>query len=312
MGANDLNFGFYAVAYLDILNQSSYLKAIDYFPKDEEELNKFIKQGKESYGVLLQLRKMLVDFFKMYNKPLIDISTLSEDARNTFNEMSEISIEFQGFSDCVAIYAPTAKGDGKNVNINNIYGIMTACACTMLGFLATGKCIRGGIDIGMGTIIFDKEFYGPALLRAYKLESEIAQHPRIAIGHGLLNFIHSTLQKADLNSTEGKYIHSLANTCMQMISTDYDGWPILDYLGGGFNKIVRREPKSKLVEDAYRFILEEKQRQLNRMDLKLYYRYCALQRYFDAYQAIDAKETIEAKISAPIANTPETNNEDIG
>lgn len=306
MAQIDHRFGYYIVAYLDILNQSKFLKSLDFFPENEEEIAKVMTLAKETFGAVTQLREIIGNCLQQYSVPKVDLSKFTEEQKSQFYELNRTEINYKGFSDCVAIYAPVSKGDQKSVNVMNVYAIMATCAILFLSFPATELCIRGGIDIGPGMIIFKDEFYGPALLRAYKLESEIAQYPRMAVGHGLINFLLSTIEKSKQDTIESQFSHNLAESCLTMISQDYDFWPILDYLGKGFSNLSNqsgRGSRKDLIKGAMKFIGREKQKCLDKMDQKLYQRYAILERYFVLSDDL-ASEKMENENAEKIGTVP--------
>jgi hypothetical protein len=45
--------------------------------------------------------------------------------------------------------------------------------------------VRGGIEIGLGAELDDREIFGSGISEAYRLESKIADWPRILIGKQL-------------------------------------------------------------------------------------------------------------------------------
>ena len=62
--------------------------------------------------------------------------------------------------------------------------------------LVWGHPARGGLDVGLGVEIAPGEVYGAALERAYQLESEVAQHPRLVIGKELVAYLDFLTSRA--------------------------------------------------------------------------------------------------------------------
>ena len=77
--------------------------------------------------------------------------------------------------------------EGHAIPILGVYDILCTCAALMLVQLAIGHPIRGGLDVGTGMVV-DDELFGAAIVKAYRLESQRAGHPRLVVGHGLLNY----------------------------------------------------------------------------------------------------------------------------
>jgi hypothetical protein len=88
---------------------------------------------------------------------------------------SERALRCSTFSDNVVISEP----------LSNIAGFCQQVAHLQLVSALVGFWIRGGITIG--DIVHDGEaVFGPALVRAYELEHEVAHYPRIALDHEIL------------------------------------------------------------------------------------------------------------------------------
>ena len=69
--------------------------------------------------------------------------------------------------------------------MTSLWHALLGLACRSLSALQQGIPLRGGIDVGLGTEMFPNEVYGPALLNAYRLESQAAEYPRTALGENL-------------------------------------------------------------------------------------------------------------------------------
>src|SRR5207249_12066685 len=84
------------------------------------------------------------------------------------------------------------------------------------------------------------EIYGTALERAYLLECNVAQYPRIVIGEELWNYLNCVLREFG-NRSDGlaRAITAIAEKCIGLIAKDTDGQSILDYLG----PVVRSEER---------------------------------------------------------------------
>ena len=83
---------------------------------------------------------------------------------------------------------------------------------------------RGGIDVGIGTQIFPHEVYGPVLLSACKLESTVAEWPRLVVGRGLLDSLAFTERLPTIEPLDA-FTAKVATDCRQMICGSEDGWP---------------------------------------------------------------------------------------
>ena len=83
--------------------------------------------------------------------------------------------------------------------MRGVYAALTSAASTFLTMLAGRQAIRGGIDVGVAVELRDKELYGPALARAYELESKTANYPRVVLGEELIRYIQFQQVRPDEN-----------------------------------------------------------------------------------------------------------------
>lgn len=58
--------------------------------------------------------------------------------------------------------------------------------------LAAGVPIRGSLDLNTAIVTSENDIYGSAALEAYRLECEVAQYPRIAVGANVVDFLRAT------------------------------------------------------------------------------------------------------------------------
>ena len=140
------------------------------------------------------------------------IYRLKAENDNPYNTYSQrnFGVEISTFSDCVVISYPiTHKGGLFEIIIDLIH--------LQLELALNNVLIRGGLSIGY-IHHSEKMVYGPAMNKAYKLESEIAKYPRIIIEESNLNYgIYKT------KSVEKSYI-------MSCLTKDKDGNLYLDIL----------------------------------------------------------------------------------
>lgn len=93
-------------------------------------------------------------------------------------------LKFQLFSDNIFITAPKSQEGIKDL-IEQVFQLT-------LTALENGAFVRGGITIGdvsqndKNNIVF-----GPALIKAYELESQIAKYPRVIFSKSAINYINS-------------------------------------------------------------------------------------------------------------------------
>src|ERR1700759_3672335 len=66
--SSEVNIGFHALAFIDILNQREKLSKITKLPENDSERNDFIQQWKETFGVVQAYRDMFDNFFKSFTE----------------------------------------------------------------------------------------------------------------------------------------------------------------------------------------------------------------------------------------------------
>lgn len=282
-----LVISFYALAYIDILNQKEVLARIDKIPENEEEKQELIKNLKESLGVIDAFRS---GFDKVFNhemsrasfNSLNKISNLTEEKDNLLSRIRGTEIKQQLFSDSMIYYTSMASSP-QFIPITGIHRLLYNIIIVLIATLPTGMVCRGGIEAGVAGEFFKGEIYGPALSQAYILESEKAKYPRIVIGEEICKYILSECQRKG-NDLESKYRNWIAECCRKMICTDVDGVKILDYFGQTTREMISDTQKSivddkESIEKALEFAEKEWERFKSEGNEKLAQRYFMLRHY---------------------------------
>lgn len=121
------------------------------------------------------------------------------------------------FSDSIVISCPASKGSG------NLFYIILDCIHIQMELAFLGILVRGGISIG--PLYHDGDIvYGPAMNEAYRLESQIAKHPRIIVSkETLVEGLKRTCSAHHTVEQEAEFIDGLIKDCD-------DGWFFLDML----------------------------------------------------------------------------------
>jgi hypothetical protein len=146
--------------------------------------------------------------------------------------------------------------------------------------MAGGHAIRGGMAINIAGNLRENEIYGPALNCAYNIENNIAQYPRMVIDDSVLGYLDD--HKKDSGTGIISAINrKTAQDCIDMIKTDIDGYPILDYLGEGYKKTLSAESIFP-VKEAYEFVKSQVGLWEKSRNTKLAQRYHMLQVYFQS------------------------------
>lgn len=272
-------FQHYLVVFIDLLGQREALRAIKYLPVNEQEREKFTSQIKETLGKVIEARKMFSDFFEGTNVHVPDINRVPLECRDDFIASSKLNLDFSGFSDSIIITVPFGGGDEHCTAMNGVYHALIATGGLGLYALARKIPLRAGLDVGIGTMV-DDGIYGPALERAYYLESQLAEYPRFLIGDELEKFL---LLVSEQNSKTklGEVAKSLAKRCRELIVRDSDGRLMLDFLGSGFKDIFDNPIDISVVDLALDFVSSQYEKFSEEKNHKLSSRYYRLMKYIE-------------------------------
>jgi hypothetical protein len=194
--------------------------------------------------------------------------------------MLATNVSTQRWSDGLVCFA--SLGDpAVACKVNGMFAVITHAGSSCLLGLASKEPIRGAVDVGWGVELVAGELYGAIVARAYELESEVAQYPRIVVGPTAIHFLQSIAASEDLGLA-AENDRGLARRCMKMLAEDEDGYFIVDYLGDGFRESVTKDQHEFWYDRARAFVLEQYAIHRNNRDSKLAPRYAWLRRYFDA------------------------------
>jgi hypothetical protein len=284
--SDDIKWRYYVVAYLDVLGQKEAFHSVDFIPSSESEKAKLIEALKNTFHFLEVFRNGFKTYFDQLTKPTETSEKVPEDKKALFEEMRKSDIHFSQFSDFVIAWAPLQTDSHPCAQINSIWGILTAASSMFILSLFARHAVRGGIEIGTGLEMATGEPYGPALNKAYSLESRVADDPRIVIGGQLIDYFHSHKNMAG-NDVFTNYAREHADRCLKMVRRDIDGFPILDWMGkdieGLFKTIEPPNQKAstaQILQGVDQFINNERERFVRRQDAKLVERYTKLTNYF--------------------------------
>lgn len=276
-----MNVGYYVVCFIDLLGQQDRLRELRSLPDktNATQMASFVKALKETYGVVSGTRKLFRNFFKSYSVDrLRDLSSLTAEQLRQYNKMKSNPMHTASFSDSVLAFTSLANVQNK-LPVGGVYSVIAAASSIALLSLAAGHPVRGGIDIGIGMEIEKDEIYGPCLSRAYTLESKIAQYPRILVGQECLNYLNQT-RKQDHKDVYSQAGSALAQACLDLLSVDNDGLPIVDYLGKAFRLSIAQSLDKQIVKKAFSNVIKFSDACRNTKDTKLAFRYALLRKYF--------------------------------
>lgn len=275
--ARDYTLGHYLVAFLDVLGQRERFRALK-LPKSPEEHASVGEALRQTAGFVVELREQFRKQFTEFDKGLTNFHKRAKEP---------IRPQFVGFSDSFVTSVPLwSQNDDQLINVVTVFSALSAAGVVMLTSLASNHALRGGIDVGLATKITDEEIYGTALQRAYLLECEEAQYPRIIIGDELWNYLNAANANfTNQRTAEAKAIVAVIGKVMQMIANDNDGKRILDYLGQGMVENAKGDDgrcATHMVLPSYRFVLAEEKRFSAEGDTKMADRYALIRQYFES------------------------------
>lgn len=154
-------FGYYFVAVIDVLGQRKALQEFRGLPSSKAEMDHFIRAAKQTFGVVEGIRESFRGFYKTYSDPTREIKhELRPEQEKLFRQLRRCDkLIFHGFSDTFFTLVPL--GSETNIDtaiaLNGVAAGLKACSVTMLHTLAAGHALRGGIEVGLGAPLRDRD-----------------------------------------------------------------------------------------------------------------------------------------------------------
>lgn len=204
---------------------------------------------------------------------IIEIISKNKESKKEFiKEMSEDEIEVTWFSDSIVISAP--------LDIYYVHFVLEIIKQMQQELIQHKVLIRGGIEIG-DCFHNGEKLFGPAMNKAYKLESEKAIVPRIILSKKLINYIKeshiieekfqddefdSSLEiysEYDLDDITERYINedTIASEILrELIIKDDDGYFFVNYLAGiidtcihtaSYEREIIKDHNGNIVDTSY-------------------------------------------------------------
>ena len=275
---SDVVVRYYVVCIIDLLGQRQKLAGWSRLPADGKPTPDFMGAMKDSVGTVLWFREKFAEFFNEFEKTQLDtqqLNSLSPQQRKLFDRFRYSNLQIQQFADTFVFFAPIRNEHGDRT-IEPVFRIVSACCMAMLLSLAAKMPLRGAISIGSGAQLQPGSLYGPALVTAHHLESEIAQFPRVVVDDELSRYLSGSGYSDDpmIETLSLK----LAETCRSFLCADSDNRFIVDFLGEA-SKGISGGPIMDMVKPLYDFVRNEHDRFLQLGDQKLVERYAALLKY---------------------------------
>lgn len=281
---SDLLIGNYCVSFIDLLGQRAALQGQGLLPtfKSEDERKKFNAILRESIGAISKLQSQAEDMLHGILNPNTESpfrASLPPEQHTIWDEIQRAQVKTQRWSDGLVSFVCLGDREIK-CQMNGVFGLFCLAGTLCFLGLATRRPVRGAIEVAWGVELHPGELYGAAVARAYELESEVAQYPRIVIGSETVKFLeaHRTNSEQDPFAQTNK---ALAEFCLGMIVQDVDGFWLLNYLGEEFQHAVSHDHHIELYAAARKFVCEQLIKHQADLNTKLAFRYSHLLEYFD-------------------------------
>jgi len=283
----NLTISNYCASFIDLLGQQAALQGQNLMPilKTKEDEKKFLHTVKNSVGAIETLQKQVEIFRKSISTSSLS-TPLSPNDKILYDEMKKVKAKQQRWSDGLVFYSSLTDTTEK-CPMNAVFEIFLLSGTMCFIGLANKQPIRGAIEISWGVELHENELYGAVVANSYKLESKIAQYPRIVVGEQTINYLNAYLKKPE--NTPDKlfsYNRNLAQICLSMTAIDQDGYYIIDYLGKTFTESVTHSHSQELYKKAYSYIYEQYEIHKNNKNSKLALRYTWLKGYFHQHKVL--------------------------
>jgi hypothetical protein len=278
------HYGFYCVAFLDILGQRRKLLQLSRIPNKDEETTQLLKI---TAGNVIRLRRRLAACFDGFGKPTLYLNNLPPDARERILNARQ-SLRSRSIGDSIIMEISFMGDEDRCASMIGVMGCIASCCILHLTGLSSKCPIRGGIDVGLGLDISESgppEIYGPVLGNAYNLESRLADYPRILVGKELIAYLEQTVQLPQATPL-GRLANHLAAECKRFITVDEDGKPMLDFLGEKIAALSTAQERPHMFALVSECIAEQKEVARSENDSKLLVRYDKLASYAEKRSAL--------------------------
>ena len=266
-------FGYYVVGVFDVLGQKRKLAdlpgRLNPTGGPQDEVMDYLTA---TVGEVLRLRALFQMHFDLFTKEADSLASTPGVTADAVNLLTP-SFRHWGFSDTYVVAVPPS-GGRPAYQLLDVYRMLGMSASVWLLAMRRDLPIRGGIEFGLAMDVGEQEVYGYALAQAHRLESKVAQYPRIVVGPGLLVLLNRALEDTAMRGQDVDLAHRLAEMCMRLIQTDEDEALVVDVTS---RDVLKRLPET-LPEAVVRSVEQQLQRHRDARNAKLQERYQRLQR----------------------------------
>jgi len=271
--AENAQFGYWLVGFVDLLGQqSAFLKADEAWELDKAAGQRLLKEAlKSSVGTILGMRKLLAQFRSAFRST----GTGEPGDPQELVQWRKARVREDRWSDGIVLSTPLSPAEDHNP-ISAVFEILVGIGGLALMHLAAGRPLRAGVSIG-GGIECEGELFGPALVKAYQLESKAAGSPRVVVDAQVYKFLETQV-RAPASAPMEKARREMALLIQSLLVKDEDGAVILDFAGPWFQQNLPDAPE--LLSKARSFAQDS--RKEHRTDKKLFERYSSVVRYLES------------------------------
>ena len=197
------------------------------------------KQSIVSFVDILGFRSLVADEanFAKINSALNELKSFTEFETDQIDVFEQ---SFTNFSDCCVRSTPLLKSDSSPNTFGILFHEIFSLGLAQLQLLVTESIlIRGAVSFG--DITHDKNrVFGPALVKAYELESEEAVYPRIILDP----LVMEKLRNSSVLHSENDYPDREVADVEGLLQKADDGYYFIDYLKLGVAEV---DPASLLI-----------------------------------------------------------------
>jgi hypothetical protein len=276
----NLQYGYYLIAFVDVLGQRDWLRRLRALPDNEREACETIRILQNTAGIVVMLRDSFKTCFDKCAQTGGGLRAIAGEQQPLAQQVTRFEIDVRGISDSIIISVSLSSEYDSCTAMNGIIATFGGLCGIFALSLFCGHPIRAGVDVGLGLRVAPDEVYGPALERAHFLEAKCAKYPRMVIGKELYDYLVKVESQTE-STPHARCAKQNAARCKTFLSVDTDGQQILDWLGPGPRPFIDPMMNS-IVTPAYEFVTEQERRYLSVGDAKLSERYARLRGYMAA------------------------------
>lgn len=217
-------------ALLDLMGTGAAFSKFKRLPTNDaerEQFEKAIKSTLQPVNIMRALTRRCVA-----NAPIATRALKNELPAHVCAAFQRCKIEPKFTSD-TALLAGTLAGEGE-IPVVGLYHTLRIISLVMAFMLSEGYPIRGGLCVNIAIIRSDREYYGPVLSQAVKLEANTAKWPRIVVHKSVLEYLRYIIAEPSASGELYSAAKVIASACQAYIEPDpldEEGYFMLDFLG---------------------------------------------------------------------------------